>query len=131
MSYSYIFELPYLFFTLIRSSTSIMYTLVAFIMSAVFKSAANRSLSRREFLQVGLITLGVCLFQIDSMQSRDRSSDLTIIPLLFCLLGLLIEAVGAYLLQSFREEASPSSTDMYIVNSFWGLVVCAIQCRLL
>ena len=127
--YSYLYDLPYLFFTLIRSSTSISYTLVAFIMSAGFKSAANLGLTRLDLLQAGLVTIGVCLFQIDNMQSSSDSPAGSAFPLMVCQCGLLVEALGAYLLQSFKEEASPSSTEMHTVSVFWALVVCLLQCR--
>lgn len=127
--YSYMYDLPYLFFTLIRSSSSISYTLVAFIMSAMFKSSANSGLSRRELLQAVLITIGMCLYQIDNLQYISGGPDGSVAPLAICLCGLLIEALGVNLLQLFKEEASPSSSELQMVSTFWGLAVCLLQCR--
>lgn len=71
-AYQVLFDLPYLFFLLLRSSKSISLTLGAFIMGKFLKK--NQTVARKDIVSSVVVTVGLLVFNL-SVSSLDPGVD--------------------------------------------------------
>lgn len=62
LTYESLYDLPYMFFVLMRSSKSVSFTLGAFVMGKLFKT--THPISQIDILLTSIITFGLILFNI-------------------------------------------------------------------
>lgn len=123
------FEVPFILLTIIRSSNTLIFTLVSKASARFMSSPVD--LRRSDYLKAVLITLGVVLFTIGkSKGGSDKEIKLT--SLTACLLSMIMEAFGAILLQCLkRKYQAEDLNDLTAASTVHTMILSSVHGKVL
>lgn len=126
--YSYMYEVPFLFLTIIRSSNTLIYTLVAMLTSKFTSVSVN--LKGNDYLKGVLITLGVILFSIGKSREAAKTT-ISFSAISICVASMFFEAMGGVLLQCLKNKY-PIATgeDVMTVSTLHNAIWASIHGRM-
>lgn len=124
-------ELPFLLFTLIRSSQIAAYCLVAVVLTYVPVLVLKKPLTYLQAIQSILVTTGVFLFQTSRAGSKQDKNNLSILPVVFSFSGLIFESFGMIYRHNVQQKYSSGGVEVLFTTSLFTLVPATIHSSIL
>jgi hypothetical protein len=126
---TYMLQLPFLLFTLIRSAQIAAYCLVAIFLSYVPLLILKKPLTHIQGFQSILVTAGVFLFQTSRYKDTIDTQSTSLLPIIFSFTGLIVESFGLIYRQNTLQKYSAGGIEMLFTTSALTLIPATAHSR--
>lgn len=122
LTFESLYDLPYLFFVLLRSSKSISFTLGAFIIGLIFPKKQHLTLKDVIFGMIiasGLVIFNLAVISRTKQDTKENNKEYIFLPLAFSIIGLIFESISGFFQEEIRKTLKPSAFEFMFFTSFY------------
>lgn len=111
------YDLPYLFFVLLRSSKSLSLTVSSFVIGKCLPNK-RQTIDSKDVLFSLVTTVGLLVFNMEG--SKDGHNPILFIPIFMSVVGMLFESLSGYYQEDIRRTLKPTAFEFMLAQSFYG-----------